>query len=50
MLRLDELEISRRDCDLRLSDGGRIVVSAVGETDIGLLESGEGDSWKMEIG
>ena len=50
MSRLDELGASRRDCDLRLSDGGR-TVSAVGETDIGLLQrGGSGDRWNMEIG
>jgi hypothetical protein len=47
--RLDELGVSRRDCDLRLSDGGRIV-SAVGETDIGLMQRGDGDRWNREIG
>jgi len=49
--RLDELGVgvSRRDCDLRVNDGGR-TVSAVGETDIGLLQREGGESWNMEIG
>ena len=50
MSRLDELGASHRDCDLCLSDGGR-TVSAVGETDIGLLQrGGSGDSWNIECG
>jgi hypothetical protein len=35
VLRLDELRVSRKDCDLRLSEGGRIA-STVREKDIGL--------------
>ena len=49
VLRLDKLGMSRMDCDLRLSDGG-IIVSAVGETDKGLLQRGDGDHWNMVIG
>ena len=49
VLRLDELGVSRMDCDLRPSDGG-IIVWAVGETDKGLLQRGDGDRWNMVIG
>jgi hypothetical protein len=48
VLRLDELRVSHKDCGLRLSEGGRIV-STVGETTIGQLESENGSlSLKVE--
>lgn len=46
-LRLDELGVSGSVCNLRLSDGGRMV-STVGERDIGLVERDE--QWSMETG
>jgi hypothetical protein len=46
-LRLNKLGVSGSVCDLRLSDGGRIV-SAVGVRDLGLVE--RGDEQNMDIG
>jgi hypothetical protein len=46
-LRLEELGVSGSVCNLRLSDGGRIV-SIVGERDLGLME--RGDKQGVEIG
>ena len=39
-LRLEELGVSGSVCNLRLSDGGRMV-STVGERDLGLVERGD---------
>ena len=47
-LRLEELGTSGRMCNLRLSDGGRMV-STVGERDVGLVERGD-EQWSTEIG
>jgi hypothetical protein len=45
--RLEELGELGSVCDLRLSDGGRMV-STVGERDLGLVE--RGDEQNMDIG
>ena len=39
-LRLEELGVSGSVCNLRLSDGGRMV-STVGDRDVGLVERGD---------
>jgi hypothetical protein len=46
-LRLEELGVSGSMCNLRVSDGGRMV-STVGERDAGLVERDE--QWSTEIG
>lgn len=46
-LRLEELGVSGSVCNLRLSDGGRMV-SPLGERDLGQVE--KGDEQDVEIG
>ena len=46
-LRLEELGVSGSTCDLRLSDGGRMV-STVGERDVGLVERGD-EQWSTQV-